>query len=208
MVGAVVVSGAAATHISRTHPQLVRQYGAFQWMDPGEPEVRRHSRDVILDGEDVIELAIETTAPCTESIRRPDELDGDSHDGREKYDARRTQELKERGFRVVRLDNRDNPQVPPGKPQRELDFCYFGGLYRNVRLEARLIDDLLDLTRIARGRLQLQLQRTDGSRAADEGRTVRVPGAVDRGGQAGGTGPDDERSHAPAPSRHRLIAIF
>ncbi len=32
---------------------------------------------------------------------------------------------------------------------------------RNVELEARLIDDLLDLTRIARGKLQLQLQETD-----------------------------------------------
>jgi beta-galactosidase len=36
---------------------------------------------------------------------------------------------------VVRLDNSDNPQVPPGKPQSELDFCYFGGLYRSVDLE-------------------------------------------------------------------------
>jgi two-component system cell cycle sensor histidine kinase/response regulator CckA len=32
---------------------------------------------------------------------------------------------------------------------------------RNVELEARLIDDLLDLTRIARGKLQLQLQTVD-----------------------------------------------
>lgn len=36
---------------------------------------------------------------------------------------------------LVRLDNSDNPQVPPGKPQSELDFCYFGGLYRSVDLE-------------------------------------------------------------------------
>ncbi len=32
---------------------------------------------------------------------------------------------------------------------------------RNVELEARLIDDLLDLTRIARGKLRLHLQKTD-----------------------------------------------
>ncbi len=38
---------------------------------------------------------------------------------------------------LVRLDNRDNPEVPPGKPQNELDFCYFGGLYRSVDLEVR-----------------------------------------------------------------------
>lgn len=36
---------------------------------------------------------------------------------------------------TVRLDNSDNPEVPPGKPQSELDFCYFGGLYRTVSLE-------------------------------------------------------------------------
>ena len=36
---------------------------------------------------------------------------------------------------VVRLDNSDNPQVPPGKPQKELDFVYFGGLYRSVQLQ-------------------------------------------------------------------------
>ena len=36
---------------------------------------------------------------------------------------------------VVKLDNSDNPEVPPGKPQNQLDFCYFGGLYRDVRLE-------------------------------------------------------------------------
>jgi beta-galactosidase len=36
---------------------------------------------------------------------------------------------------TVRLDNSDNPEVPPGKPQNELDFTYFGGLYRSVDLE-------------------------------------------------------------------------
>jgi Beta-galactosidase/beta-glucuronidase len=35
---------------------------------------------------------------------------------------------------LVRLDNRDNPLIPPGKPLDRLDFCYHHGLYRNVKL--------------------------------------------------------------------------
>ena len=36
---------------------------------------------------------------------------------------------------AVRLDNSDHPEVPPGKPQKSLDFVYFGGLYRSVQFE-------------------------------------------------------------------------
>lgn len=35
---------------------------------------------------------------------------------------------------IVRLDNRDNGVIPPGKPLGDLDFCYHSGLYRDVRL--------------------------------------------------------------------------
>jgi uncharacterized lipoprotein YddW (UPF0748 family) len=42
-------SPAAASHISRTHPELVRRYGKYLWMDPGEPAVQEHSLRVILD---------------------------------------------------------------------------------------------------------------------------------------------------------------
>ena len=55
---------------------------------------------------------------------------------------------------TVRLDNTDNAQVPPGKPQRELDFTYFGGLYRNIRLEVldRLhVSDVLLADKVAGG---------------------------------------------------------
>jgi beta-galactosidase len=36
---------------------------------------------------------------------------------------------------TVRLNNSDNLEVPPGKPQDQLDFVYFGGLYRSVQLQ-------------------------------------------------------------------------
>jgi uncharacterized lipoprotein YddW (UPF0748 family) len=39
----------AANHISKTHPQLVRQYGEFLWLDPGEREVQDYSLSVVMD---------------------------------------------------------------------------------------------------------------------------------------------------------------
>ncbi|HEY3932192.1 MAG TPA: ATP-binding protein, partial [Verrucomicrobiae bacterium] len=51
---------------------------------------------------------------------------------------------------LIASDAVDNPDLPPGV---RADFSM---ILRNVELEARLIDDLLDLTRITRGKLQLE----------------------------------------------------
>ena len=43
------VSPIAPTHISRTQPQLVRSYGKYLWLDPGDPAVREHSLRIVID---------------------------------------------------------------------------------------------------------------------------------------------------------------
>ncbi|MDB4948300.1 MAG: hypothetical protein JWM27_949 [Gemmatimonadetes bacterium] len=42
-------SPVVASHIARTHPEVVKQYGKYLWMDPGERLVQDRSMAVILD---------------------------------------------------------------------------------------------------------------------------------------------------------------
>ena len=42
-------SEVAGTHVSKTQPALVRTYGTHLWLDPGLPEVRRYSLNVVTD---------------------------------------------------------------------------------------------------------------------------------------------------------------
>jgi len=39
----------ARTHVTITHPELVRPYGHFVWMDPGDPAVRRRAVRAVVD---------------------------------------------------------------------------------------------------------------------------------------------------------------
>lgn len=51
------------------------------------------------------------------------------------YDMGEKLKYGEENLIMIRLDNRDNCDVPPGKPQADLDFSYDGGLYRDVKLK-------------------------------------------------------------------------
>lgn len=42
--------------------------------------------------------------------------------------------FSEKNVLAVRVSNLDNPDTPPGKPLSQLDFHYYGGIYRNVRI--------------------------------------------------------------------------
>ena len=46
---ATASSPAAPTHVSKTHPQLVRHYGESLWLDPGEREAQDYSLSVVMD---------------------------------------------------------------------------------------------------------------------------------------------------------------
>ena len=66
--------------------------------------------------------------------------------------------LKPEGDNVlaVRLDNRNAPTVPPGKPLASMDFTYFGGLYRNATLlvtDPLHISDVFEANQVAGGGL-------------------------------------------------------
>lgn len=39
----------AASHVSNTRPNIVRNFENFLWLDPGDPETRQYSLDVIMD---------------------------------------------------------------------------------------------------------------------------------------------------------------
>ncbi len=79
-------------------------------------------------------------------------------------------DLHARGEAVItiRLDNRDNPDVPPGKPAAQLDFCYFSGMYRNVALRvghALHITDPVLADRVAGGGVFVRCTQVSARRA-------------------------------------------
>lgn len=73
---------------------------------------------------------------------------------------------------LVKLNNEDNPTIPPGKPIENLDFNYFSGLYRNAFLlidDKLRISDPIEVDRVAGGGLLVWT-----SEVSDESANVSV----------------------------------
>jgi beta-galactosidase len=70
---------------------------------------------------------------------------------------------------AVRLDNRNAPTVPPGKPLKQLDFAYCGGLYRDVHLLATdplHISDVFEANEVAGGGIFVRTESASDAEAA------------------------------------------
>lgn len=69
---------------------------------------------------------------------------------------------------VVKLDNKDNSQVPPGKPIDDLDFNIFSGIYRNVwfvKKDLLHFTDAVDANRVAEGGLMVSYKNVTNDNA-------------------------------------------
>ncbi|RYX80208.1 DUF4982 domain-containing protein [bacterium] len=69
---------------------------------------------------------------------------------------------------AVKVTNTDDPQTPPGKPMRKLDFNYYGGIYRNFHLvatEPLYISDPLEANKIAGGGLLVSYENVSPQKA-------------------------------------------
>lgn len=69
---------------------------------------------------------------------------------------------------LVRLNNEDNPEIPPGKAMEVLDFNYYGGIYRDVHLVVKdqlRISDPIEVERVAAGGVFVSYKEVSNSSA-------------------------------------------
>lgn len=83
--------------------------------------------------------------------------------------------LKSKGNTIkVKVNNEDNPDFLPGKPLKDLDFNYYGGIYRNVYLittDKFYITDAVQANKKASGGIYVNFDNSNKSKASG---TVQV----------------------------------
>ena len=83
-------------------------------------------------------------------------------DATDVIETRRSNQIK------VRINNQDNPDIPPGKPLKELDFNYYGGIYRNVHLittSETYITDAVDANKTSSGGVLVRFDNVSDKKA-------------------------------------------
>ncbi|MCJ7842111.1 discoidin domain-containing protein [Lederbergia sp. NSJ-179] len=83
-------------------------------------------------------------------------------------DVTETVMLGKQNIIEVKVDSNDDGETPPGKPQKELDFVYFGGLYRHVQLivtNPLHITDAVYANKVASGGVFITYPEVDEQRA-------------------------------------------
>ncbi|AQT67590.1 Beta-galactosidase [Anaerohalosphaera lusitana] len=81
-------------------------------------------------------------------------------------------EYGEENEMLVRLDNNDHPTIPPGKPLSGVDFSYYHGIYRDVRMVVTnevYITDAVSANEIAGGGVFVQYENV-----SEKAATVKV----------------------------------
>ncbi|TQS71978.1 DUF4982 domain-containing protein [Ornithinibacillus gellani] len=85
--------------------------------------------------------------------------------------------LGKKNVLILKLNSNDDWETPPGKPQKELDFVYFPGLYRNVDLiitEKIYISDAIHANKVADGGVFITYPEVSKDKA-----TIRVQSNVE-----------------------------
>ncbi|MDR9415579.1 MAG: glycoside hydrolase family 2 TIM barrel-domain containing protein, partial [Gracilimonas sp.] len=80
---------------------------------------------------------------------------------------------------LVKLNNEDNGEIPPGKPIEVLDFNYYGGIYRDVHLIVKdqlRISDPIEANRTAAGGVFVSYENVSSQKA-----TVSVQTDIENG---------------------------
>lgn len=122
---------------------------------------------------------------------------------------------------TVRLDNRETPDIPPGKSYGELDFCWYGGLYRDAELRCYPdvhITDAVAANEVGGGGLLIRTLAADKEKATVSVRThvrntgaapqsVSVQVALERGGRIVAHGLSAPVTLAPGAGEHVDVTL-